>query len=203
MWGLRRWCWRGSRRTWVRYRPGGASRRGVRCSRRRAARASPQRALRRSGCLAGEPVVGGPSGGGRTPADRALGLARHARNAGTRHSRCTCLASSMPTPIPRMPHRPKPTTSRPLPWPRNSVCAPSRPTATAASARCMPHRPARAGPCRIICRHRALSRHGDAVLAPPGGSHTGTGAMRHSKGGSNAVRTARFQSATWRQRGLP
>jgi tetratricopeptide (TPR) repeat protein len=41
-------------------------------------------------------------------------------------------------------------------------------------------RSARAGPCRIICRHRALSRHGDAVLAPPGGSHTGPGKMRYA-----------------------
>ena len=41
----------------------------------------------------------------------------------------------------RMSSRPKPTTARPWPWPRNSACARSRPTATAAWARCMP-RPA-------------------------------------------------------------
>ena len=74
-------------------------------------------------------------------ARQALDLARQQRNAGTRRSRCTSLASSMPTPIPPMPRRPKPTTSRPWPWPRSSACARSRPTATGAWARCMP-RPA-------------------------------------------------------------
>ena len=59
------------------------------------------------------------------------------RSVGTRRSRCTSLAPSMPTPTPPMPGRPKPTTNRPWPWPRNSACARSRPTATSASARCM------------------------------------------------------------------
>ena len=45
------------------------------------------------------------------------------RNAGTRRWRCTSLASSMPTPIPPMPSGPKPTTSRPWPWPRSWACA--------------------------------------------------------------------------------
>jgi tetratricopeptide (TPR) repeat protein len=42
---------------------------------------------------------------------------------------------------PPMSRGPQPTTSRPWPWPRHSACVRSRPTATAASARCMP-RPA-------------------------------------------------------------
>jgi hypothetical protein len=40
--------------------------------------------------------------------------------------------------VPPMPSRPKPITSRPWPWPMNSVCAHSWPTATTAWARCMP-----------------------------------------------------------------
>ena len=39
---------------------------------------------------------------------------------------------------PPLAEQPKTTTTRPSPWPRNSACARSRPTATAASARCMP-----------------------------------------------------------------
>ena len=50
--------------------------------------------------------------------------------------------------------RPKPTTARPSPWPRNSACARSRRTATAAWARCMPDGPAGAGPCRAVHCHR-------------------------------------------------
>ncbi len=55
------------------------------------------------------------------------------RHAGTKRARCTSLASSMPTPTFPMSRRPKPTTSRPWPWPRSSACAPSRPTVTWAS----------------------------------------------------------------------
>jgi tetratricopeptide (TPR) repeat protein len=39
--------------------------------------------------------------------------------------------------IPRQPSKPQPPTSRPSPWPRNSGCARSRPTATVASACCI------------------------------------------------------------------
>jgi DNA-binding winged helix-turn-helix (wHTH) protein/tetratricopeptide (TPR) repeat protein len=60
------------------------------------------------------------------------------RNAETRHSRCTSLASSMPTPVPPMSRRLQRTTSKPWPWPRNLACARSRPTATAALASSMP-----------------------------------------------------------------
>jgi tetratricopeptide (TPR) repeat protein len=52
------------------------------------------------------------------------------RNAGTRGARCTSLALSMPTLTLPMPRRPKPTTSRPWPSPRNWACARSWPTAT-------------------------------------------------------------------------
>jgi class 3 adenylate cyclase len=60
------------------------------------------------------------------------------RNAGTRRVRCTSLVSSMPTPPLPMPRSPKPITSRPSPWPRNSACARLWPTATAAWAPCTP-----------------------------------------------------------------
>jgi hypothetical protein len=36
-----------------------------------------------------------------------------------------------------MVHWPKPTTTMPSPWPRNSACAHSRPIATLASAPCI------------------------------------------------------------------
>ena len=74
-------------------------------------------------------------------ARQALDLARQRKERGTRRSRCTSLASSRLTTTPPIPSRPKPTTSRPSLWPRNSACARSRPIAIAASARCMP-RPA-------------------------------------------------------------
>ena len=67
-------------------------------------------------------------------ARQALDLARQQKDAGTRRSRCTSLASSRPTPTPPMSSRPKPTTSRPWLWPRHSACARSWPTATSASA---------------------------------------------------------------------
>jgi tetratricopeptide (TPR) repeat protein len=60
------------------------------------------------------------------------------RNAGARHSCCTSLALSMPTPPPLMPSKLKPTTNRPWPWPRHSACARSWPTVTAAWAPCTP-----------------------------------------------------------------
>ena len=57
---------------------------------------------------------------------------------GTKRMRCTSWAPSMPMPSPPTPCRPKPTTRRPWPWPMNLACARSRPTATVASAPCMP-----------------------------------------------------------------
>ena len=58
------------------------------------------------------------------------------RNAGTRRWRCTSLASSRPTPIPPIPSKPRPTISRPWPWPRNWACARSWPTVTSGWAGC-------------------------------------------------------------------
>ena len=71
-------------------------------------------------------------------AERALALAREHQERGNRRMPCASSARSRRGAIPRRASWPKPTTGRPSPWPRNSACARSRPTATAASARCMP-----------------------------------------------------------------
>ena len=75
--------------------------------------------------------------------------------------------------------RPKPTTSRPSPWPRNSACARSRPTATVALAPCMPQtgqrEQARAG---VVHRYRAVPCHGDDLLAAAGRGRAGSGSLK-------------------------
>jgi class 3 adenylate cyclase/tetratricopeptide (TPR) repeat protein len=71
-------------------------------------------------------------------AERALAHALPTRSEGTKRMPCASWATLRHGVSLRRAIRPKTTTSRPSPWPRNSVCAPSRRTATAASARCMP-----------------------------------------------------------------
>ena len=118
----------------------GASRRGARCWRRRSAKVSARARckVRPTGSHGSARSVVWRDAArrpGSTPARRSTWPGSR-RNAGTRRSRCTSLASSMPTPTPPMPRRPKPTTSRPWPWPRNSACARSWPTATTGWAGC-------------------------------------------------------------------
>ena len=130
-----------SRRAWAMpLRSRGASRRGARCWRRRSAKVSararwqimPTGSHGSARSVVWRDAARRP---GSTPARRST-WPGSTRNAGTRRSRCTSLASSRPTPIPPMPRRPKPTTSRPWPWPRNSACARSWPTATTGWAGC-------------------------------------------------------------------
>jgi class 3 adenylate cyclase len=71
-------------------------------------------------------------------ASQALDLARQHKERGNEALALHQLGVVDAHAIPLMPRRLKPTTSRPWPWPRNSVCAPSRRTVTSASARCMP-----------------------------------------------------------------
>ena len=141
----------------------GASRRGARCWRRRSAKVSA-----RARCKI---MPSGSHGSARsvvwrdaarrpgsTPARRST-WPGSTRNAGTRRTRCTSLASSMPTPTPPMSRRPKPTTSRPWPWPRSSACARSWPTATTGWAGCTARpavgsRPALSCPPPLSCTAR-------------------------------------------------
>jgi class 3 adenylate cyclase len=59
-------------------------------------------------------------------------------NVATRPMPCASSVRLLHGMRPWKPHLPKIITARPSPWPRNSGCARSRPTATAASAPCMP-----------------------------------------------------------------
>ena len=90
------------------------------------------------------------------------------RNVGTRRLRYSNLAPSMPTAIPPMLSRPKPTTSRPWPWPRSWACAPSRPTVTVASAPCTPPPVGGSRPARSGCRHHIIRCYGHDILAAAG-----------------------------------
>ena len=157
-------CCDGSQRPWaLPMRSRGAWRRGARCWRRRSAKVSA-----RAGC---EVLPIGSHGSARSvvwrDAARRPGSTRAMRSTWpgstksvpTRRSRCTSLASSMPTPIPPMPRRPKPTTSRPWPWPMNSACARSWPTATTGWAGCtarpaVESRPALSCPPPLSCTAR-------------------------------------------------
>ena len=58
-------------------------------------------------------------------------------NAAPRPGRCGCWARARRVSRPQRSRPPLATTATPLPWPRNSACARSRRTATAAWARCM------------------------------------------------------------------
>ena len=100
-------------------------------------------------------------------AERALALAREHQERGHQAYALRLLGEIAARREPRSASRPKPTTARPSPWPRNSACARSRPTATAASAPCMPDRPAGAGPHRAVHRHRPVPCHGHDLLAAP------------------------------------
>ena len=64
-------------------------------------------------------------------------------------------------------HRPQPTTSRPSPWPRNSACARSRPTATATFAHCIPRPVSGSRPALSCRRPSALPGDGNDLLAAP------------------------------------
>ena len=101
-------------------------------------------------------------------ARQALDLARQQKARGERGTRA---ASAWRRPCPRRPsrcrRRLKPTTSRPWPWPRNSACARSWPTATSGlGTAVLPDRPAGAGPRRPVHRHRAVPRHGMTFWLP-------------------------------------
>ena len=83
--------------------------------------------------------AGWPSGGGARPRRAHAGTyPRSTMNAATRRMPCTSSARLPHTATPRTPHWLKPTTSRPSLWLTSWGCAPSRPTATWVSARCMP-----------------------------------------------------------------
>ena len=71
-------------------------------------------------------------------AERALALAREHQERGNQAYALRLLGDIAARREPPEANRPKPTTARPSPWPRSWACARSRPTATAASARCMP-----------------------------------------------------------------
>jgi class 3 adenylate cyclase/tetratricopeptide (TPR) repeat protein len=112
----------------------GASRRGVRCWRRGSEKVSAR--VGDSGWPTGSP--GSARSVGWRNAARRPGSTRtrpsiwpgSTRSVPTRRWHCTSLASSMPTPVPPTSRQPKPTTSRPWPWPRSWACARSWPTAT-------------------------------------------------------------------------
>ena len=59
------------------------------------------------------------------------------RNGATKPTPCGSSARSRRRALRQRPSRPKPTTSRPSPWPRSSACARSRRIATSVSARCI------------------------------------------------------------------
>jgi tetratricopeptide (TPR) repeat protein len=71
-------------------------------------------------------------------ARQALDLARQQKARGDEAVALHQLGTHHAHADPPTPGRPKPTTSRPWLWPTNSACARSWPTATGASARCMP-----------------------------------------------------------------
>ena len=92
-------------------------------------------------------------------AERALALAHAHQERGNQAYALRLLGDIAAHRDPRRASRPKPTTSRPSPWPRNWACARSRPTATAASAPCMPDRPreqARTALSTAIALYRAM-----------------------------------------------
>ena len=103
---------------------------------------------------------------GSTPARRSTwpGSRKHE---GTKRSRCTSLALSKPTLSLPMSNRPKPTTSRPWPWPRHSACAHLWPTATTDWACCMPRWDSGSKPMQ---RCAAPSRYTERWRWPSGSS---------------------------------
>ena len=137
-----------------------------------------ERSIRRYGRLAERGVSAGRPPGGGAARSRSVpwSSARTHKERGHEAYALRLLGDiAMRIASPRRSSRPKPTTARPSPWPRNSACARSRPTATAASARCMPDRPAGAGPRRAGHRHRPVPRHGHDLLAAPGRGSAGAG----------------------------
>jgi MalT-like TPR region len=70
-------------------------------------------------------------------ARQALDLARQQKERGNEALALYQLGVVQAHAAPPMSRRPKPTTSRPWPWPRNSACARSWPTATSASIHCI------------------------------------------------------------------
>ena len=96
-----------------------------------------------------------------------------ARNVASRHGRCGSSARSPCSATPRRSGRPKLPTGRPSSC-RGTRHAPGPGPLSSGSwqASCQA-RPVRAGPPRIVRGHRALSRHGDDVLAAPGGGRHG------------------------------
>ena len=112
----------------------------------------------------------------QTLAERALALAREHQERATRRMPCASSARLPRIAIPRRSSRPKPTTSRPSPWPSELGMRPLQ----AHCHRGLGHlvcqdRPAGAGPHRTVHRHRAVPRHGHDVLAAPGGGGAGAG----------------------------
>ena len=124
-------------------------------------------------------------------AAQALDLPASISNAATRPGRCGSWARARRARRPQRASPPPATTARPSPWPRNWACARSRPTATAASARCMPGPASGAGACRPGHRHRPVPRHGDDLLAPTSGGGAGAGGVGT---GPEVADARRFQS---------
>jgi predicted ATPase len=96
-------------------------------------------------------LLAGQTAKASTLAEQTLALARERKQRGFQGWALRLRAEIASQSEPRRLRQPKPTTSRLSPWPRHSACARSRPTATAASARCMPkpasgNRPARRCP---------------------------------------------------------
>ena len=71
-------------------------------------------------------------------AERALAHAREHQERGHRRMPCASSATLRRGAIRRMSKKPKPTTDRPSPWPKNSACARWLPIATMALVPCMP-----------------------------------------------------------------
>ena len=123
--------------------PGGACRRGSGAGGTRGGASGRRGQTVGSGARGRLPQRGVSAGwppGRRAPTRRAGGRSRPPVPA-TRHTRpgrCGSWARARRARRPPRASRPQATTARPSPWPRNWACARSRPTATAAWARCMP-----------------------------------------------------------------
>ena len=93
-------------------------------------------------------------------AESALALAREHQERGNQAYALRLLGDIAARREPPEASRPKPTTARPSPWPRNSACARSRRTATGASVRCMlktaQREQARAALSAAIALYRAM-----------------------------------------------
>ena len=110
----------------------------------------------------------GPLDDAHTLAERALTHARTYKEHGNETYALRLLGEIAAHREPPDATRPKPTTARPSPWPRNSACARSRPTATATWGHCMPQpasgsrpalscwRPSRSTPSLTVARYMIL-----------------------------------------------